>query len=125
MLSDQLAYMSAKEMAMRIKNRDFSAVEVTNAFIRRIEERDPSLNSFVYSGFDEARENARKADLALLAGEETGVFHGVPSALKDLFGAKPGWISTFGGLAPLKKHIADNYCAYGERYEKATRSFCI
>ena len=119
MLSDELAYMSAKEIASKIKNRDLSAVEVTDAFISRIEERDQSLNSFVYKGFDEARVHARQADRAMLEGEKTGVFHGVPSALKDLFGAKPGWISTFGGLEPLKDNIANNYCAFGERYEKA------
>lgn len=118
MLSDELAYMSAKEIASKIKNRDLSALEVTDAFISRIEKRDKSLNSFVYKGFDEARENANKADCALLSGKETGVFHGVPSALKDLFGAKPGWVSTFGGLAPLKDNKANNYCAFGERYEK-------
>jgi amidase len=118
-LSDELAFMSAKELASKIKNRELSAVEVTEAFISRIEERDKSLNSFVYFGFDDAIRNAEEADRALLAGEEVGIFHGVPSALKDLFGAKPGWISTFGGVRALKDNVVNHYCAFGERYEKA------
>jgi len=45
-LADQLAYMSAAEMALLIRQRDFSPVEVVDAFIARIETRNPSLNAF-------------------------------------------------------------------------------
>lgn len=118
MLSDELAFMSAKELASKIKKRELSAVEVTEAFIHRIEERNKSLNSFVFLGFEDARKNAKEADRKLRAGEEVGILHGVPSALKDLFGAKPGWVSTFGGLSALKDNVVNHYCAYGERFEK-------
>ncbi|PLT31655.1 amidase [Peribacillus deserti] len=111
--------MPAKDLAAKIRNRELSALEVTEAFISRIEERDKSLNSFVYFGYEDALNNARQADRALQAGDEAGIFHGVPSALKDLFGAKPGWISTFGGLKVLKDNVVNHYCAFGERYEKA------
>ena len=47
-LADELAYMSAAEMAMRIRRRDFSPVEVVDALIARIERRNPSLNAFVF-----------------------------------------------------------------------------
>jgi amidase len=84
-LSDELAYVPAHELAARIRRRDLSPVEVVEAFIRRIEARNPSLNALVYLGFDSARTKAREAEGALMAGEQLGPLHGVPSALKDLF----------------------------------------
>ncbi|MBD0359058.1 MAG: hypothetical protein ICV34_07410, partial [Rubrobacter sp.] len=44
-LSDDLAYMTATELAWRIRSRQLSPVEVVDAFIGRIEERNPSLNA--------------------------------------------------------------------------------
>ena len=64
-LADELAYMSAAEMAMRIRRRDFSPVEVVDALIARIESRNPSLNAFVFKGFDDARSAAKEAETAL------------------------------------------------------------
>src|SRR5918996_6104385 len=96
--SDELAYASAAELAARIRRRELSPVEVVDAFIARIEARNPSLNAFVYFGFDDARQRAREAERALMSGAELGPLHGVPCALKDLFDFKPGWKSTFGGV---------------------------
>lgn len=118
-LTDELAYMSAVELAYRIRRRELSPVEVVDAFIERIERRNPSINAFVYFGFDEARARAREAERALLAGEALGPLHGVPTAIKDLFDFKPGWPSTFGGIRALKDYVVDAYCAFAERVEKA------
>ena len=54
-LPDELAYLSAQELATRIRRRELSPVEVVDAFIDRIEVRNPSLNALVYLGFDDAR----------------------------------------------------------------------
>ena len=89
-LSDELAYVSAAELAARVRRRDLSPVEVVDAFIQRIEARNPSLNAFVYLDFDGARKKAKDAESAVMAGEQLGPLHGVPSALKDLFDFKPG-----------------------------------
>ena len=117
-LSDELAYTSAAELARRIRHRDLSPVEVVDAFIRRIEDRNPSLNALVYLGFDDARARAREAERALMAGEELGPLHGVPTAIKDLFDFKPGWPATLGGIRALKDHVVDGYCAFAERMER-------
>jgi amidase len=118
-LSDDLAYMTATELAWRIRSRQLSPVEVVDAFIGRIEERNPSLNAFVYRGYEDAREQAREAEHALTSGEELGPLHGVPTAMKDLFDFKPGWVSTFGGIRALKDLVIDSYCAFAERVETA------
>src|SRR5690242_5604670 len=78
-LSDELAYLSATELALRIRRRQLSPVEVVDAFIQRIEQRNKSLNAFVYFGFEDARKRAKAAEQALMAGEALGPLHGVPT----------------------------------------------
>ncbi len=118
-LSDELARLSAANLALRIRRRDLSPVEVVDAFIARIEARNPSLNALVYLGFEDARARARGAEQALMSGSALGPLHGVPTAIKDLFDFKPGWPSTFGGVRALKDFVPDFYCAFAERIEQA------
>ncbi len=115
--SDELAYVSAADLALRIRRRDLSPVEVLEAAIRRIELRNPSLNALVYLAFDDARARAAAAERAVMKGEELGPLHGVPSAIKDAFDFKPGWTSTLGGIRALKHHVVDGYCSFCERIE--------
>jgi amidase len=107
-LSDELAYETATELAIRIRNRQLSIVEVVEAFIERIEQRNQSLNAFVYLGFEDARKRAKEAEQTLLDGAAVGPLHGVPTAMKDLFDFKPGWASTFGGIRALKHFVVDS-----------------
>ena len=118
-LSTQLASMAAVERAARIRRREISPVEVVETFIERIEKRNKSMNAFVYFGYEDARNRAKKAETALMAGDLLGPLHGVPTAMKDLFDFKPGWVSTFGGVRAFKDFVADSYCTYAERIEKA------
>jgi amidase len=115
----ELAYLSVAELAARIRRRELSPVEAVDACIERIEARNPSLNAVVYFGFDDARERARAAEDALLSGAELGPLHGVPTAIKDLFDFKPGWVSTLGGIRALANFVPDFYCSYAQRIERA------
>lgn len=87
--------------------------------ISRIETRNNSINAFVYTDFEEARKNAKIAEAQIMDGEWKGPLHGIPTAIKDLFDFKPGWPTTFGGIKTFKDNIADNYCVFAERIEKA------
>jgi amidase len=118
-LSDEPSYMSATELALRIRRRDLSPVEVVDAFLARIEARNPSITAFVHVGFDDARQGAKEAEQALMSGAALGPLHGVPVAIKDLFDFKPGWVATFGGVRALKNNVVNFYCAFAERIEKA------
>ena len=117
--SDELAYMSATELAGRIRGREVSPVEVMDATIARIEQRNPSLNALIFTDFDGARREAAKAEERLAKGERVGPLHGVPCVMKDLFDYKPGWPTTCGGVRALKDNIAQFYCPFAERIEKA------
>ena len=118
-IAEELAYVTASDMAARIRRRELSPVEVVDACIARIEERNPSINALVYFGFDDARATARAAERAVLSEGAIGPMHGVPTLLKDLFDFKPGWITTFGGIRALKDFVAHSYCGYAERMEQA------
>jgi amidase len=118
LLSDELAYLPAHDLASRIRRRDLSPVEVMEAFIQRIEARNPSLNALVYLNFESARAEAKEAEATLMAGKQLGALHGIPSALKDLFDFKPGWPASLGGIRALKHNVVNAYCAFCERMEK-------
>lgn len=116
---DELAYLSATELAARIRARSLSPVELVDATIARIEQRNPSLNALVFLGFEDARAQAKEAEQAVVSGEDLGPLHGVPTAIKDLFDSKPGWPTTFGGIRAFKDFIADFHCIFAERVERA------
>jgi amidase len=117
--ADQTSYVSAADLAERIRRKEISAVELMTATIQRIEKRNPSLNAFVFTDFDQAMERAQAADQAVTSGATLGPLHGVPTAMKDLFDFKPGWPSTFGGIRALRNQVIDAYCPYAERMERA------
>jgi amidase len=116
---DELARLTAAELAGRIRRRELSPVEVMEAAVGRIESDNERLNAFVHLDLDQARERAREAESAVVSGAELGPLHGVPTAMKDLFDFKPGWPTTFGGVRALKDFVPDFYCAWAERMERA------
>lgn len=118
-LADELSYMGVGDVAARVRRRELSPVEVVDACIERVEQRNPSINALVYFGFDDARRAARDAERALASGAALGPLHGVPTVLKDLFDFKPGWVTTFGGIRALRGFVADFHCGYAERMEQA------
>ena len=119
MAGDDFAYMSAADLARGIRGKTFSPVELMDATLARIEKRNPSLNALIFLDPEGARRDARRAEDAVMKGEELGDLHGVPAAIKDLFDFKPGWPTTFGGVRALKNNIAQWYCPFAERMEKA------
>ena len=115
----ETAWASASDLALRIRRRELSPVELMTSTIERIESRNPSLNAFVYTDFEHAMEAARAAEAAVASGDALGALHGVPAAMKDLFDFKPGWPATFGGVRALRDQVIDAYCTYSERMERA------
>jgi amidase len=117
--SGQFAYESACGLAARIAQRDVSPVDVVEGTIRRINERNPSLNAVVYKGFADAREAALRAEEMIVRGRSLGPLHGVPVIMKDLFDFKPGWPATFGGIPAMADYSVDALCVWAERMEAA------
>lgn len=114
-----VAYRSAVDLAGDIARRELLPVEVMEETLRRVEEREPSLNAIVCKGFDEALDAAHAAEEALGRGEQAGGLTGVPVVMKDLFDFKPGWPATFGGIPAMADFSIDAYCVWAERMERA------
>ncbi len=77
--------MGAVELAAAIREKQFSAVELLDAFLARVERYNPALNAIVVFDTEAARQAARAADAALAAGRPCGPLHGVPMTVKDSF----------------------------------------
>lgn len=77
-----LTDLSAKEIGDGFKRGDFSATEVTRAHLERIEKENPKLNAFL-EVFDDAEEQAQRADEKLKTDEHAHPLTGVPIAFKD------------------------------------------
>ena len=70
------------ELAIRLCNREISAVELTKAYIGAIEKQNPALNAYVHLTFDTALKAAEQADEMLKEGDAP-LLCGIPMALKD------------------------------------------
>ena len=110
---------SAASLVARIRRKEVSPVEVTDAAIARIEKHNPKINALIIFGFDEARKAAKEAEAAIMRGDKVGALHGLPYAMKDCFDFKRGWVTTFGGIRALKNYVVDTCCVFVERMEQA------
>lgn len=101
-MSDELCYLSIAEAARRIRARTLSPVELTDAYLARIEALDGQLNAFITVTVDLAREQARSAEAEIAKGHYRGPLHGIAFGLKDM-------IETRGVLTTAhSKVLADN-----------------
>ncbi len=75
---------SLSELAQDLRNGTLSSVELTQAFIDRINHCDSEYNSFITTTPEIALQQAKAADESLTAGT-AGPFTGLPIAHKDLF----------------------------------------
>ncbi|MCI5888073.1 MAG: Asp-tRNA(Asn)/Glu-tRNA(Gln) amidotransferase subunit GatA, partial [Brachyspira sp.] len=80
---NELLKKSAAEQSKAIRNKEVSAVELTNAAFDRISALDEKLGAFNSLTKDIALDTAKKVDEKVANGEELPLLAGVPLALKD------------------------------------------
>ncbi len=117
-MSKEICFMSATELAIKIKQRTLSPVEVVHAFLERITTSNKKINAYTTILYNQASEAARKAEQAVMSGAELGPLHGVPIAIKDLYGFKQGISNTFGSK-PFKNYVSPQDAICVARLEKA------
>jgi aspartyl-tRNA(Asn)/glutamyl-tRNA(Gln) amidotransferase subunit A len=80
--TNPIHYQDATALAVLIRTKQVSPVEVMKAHLDRIEALNPTINAIV-SLAENALEAARSAEAAVMAGDELGALHGVPFTAKD------------------------------------------
>lgn len=108
---------TAADLAMLIRDRQVSPVEVMRASLERIEEVQPVLNCFCFTYPDEALDRARAAEEAVMRGQALGPLHGVPIAIKD-FTPTRGKTTTRGSVC-FKDWVPDFDPVIVERFRAA------
>jgi aspartyl-tRNA(Asn)/glutamyl-tRNA(Gln) amidotransferase subunit A len=100
-----LATLTVKQASDLIRRRDVSALELTEACLRRIDAHNPSLNAFVTVAREQAIQTARQLDAARRRGGGRGPLHGIPVALKD--NIDTAGIRTTGASTLFKDRVPD------------------
>jgi len=94
-VGSELCFLTATELARRIRARDVSVTDVVQAHLAQIERVNPKVNAIVTLTAERALAEARAKDAALARGEAAGPLFGLPVAHKDLVPTK-GIRTTFG-----------------------------
>jgi amidase len=83
MPDEDLTRKSAIELAALIRSRAIGPRELLDAHLTVIERVNPKLNAVVTLAADHARDAAHQAEAAMMRGDELGLLHGLPIAIKD------------------------------------------
>ena len=118
MSESDICFMTATEMAHRIRARQLSCREVMQAHLTRIDRINPIVNAIVTQiPPEQMLAAADAADTSLAREENTGPLHGLPIAHKDLVPTKD-MRTTFGSRI-YKNFVPDHDGLIVERLKKA------
>ena len=97
----ELTKLSLADARQGLKDKSFSALELTEAYIGAIDAANDKLNAYVATTPDQARDMAKASDARLAKGE-AGPLEGIPLGVKDLFATK-------GVHTQAASHILDGF----------------
>ncbi|HVX61709.1 MAG TPA: amidase family protein, partial [Pirellulales bacterium] len=111
------AWLSLHALGQKLRAKEFSAVELAEFFLDRLERHGKRLNALVTVTRELAVRQAAAADQELAAGNDRGPLHGIPYGAKDLLataGIPASW-----GAAPLKDQTFDEDATVVRRLREA------
>lgn len=97
----ELTNLTIHETLRKLKDREVSPVEVTEAYIKKIEENNSKYNAYVTTSFDKAIDGAKESEKRYINGTNKSL-DGIAIGVKDLFCTKD--IRT-----TACSHIIDNF----------------
>ena len=80
-----LCFLTIQQASELLRRRELSPVELTRAFLERIDSIDGDLHAYITVLADTAMAGAQAAEAAISRGDYIGPLHGIPIALKDLY----------------------------------------
>lgn len=121
MSNSSLTSLSLGEAVRLIKVKKLSPVELTNAYLSRIEALNPNLNCFITVTAELALEQARQAEVDLMraetgSGPSLGLIYGAPLALKDLF--ETAGVRTTAGAIFHNENIPEQFSGLPETAQR-------
>ena len=108
---------SLKTLGQMLAKKQVSSVELTQAFLERIDALNPEINAYIALDKDKTLAQAKAADVRIAAGTAAPLT-GIPIAQKDIFCAT-GWQTTCGSkmlanfVAPYDAHVITQFDAAG------------
>ena len=82
--ANEICRMDAVTLADKIRTKQLSPTEVTDAVLARMEKLNPVLGAFCTPSPDVARAQAKAIEADIMAGKSVGPLAGVPVGIKDL-----------------------------------------
>ncbi len=79
----ELAKLTIQQAHHGLKNKDFSAVELTEAVFNQIRKKDKEINAYLTLAEESALKQASKIDQRIRLGQQINVLAGIPIAIKD------------------------------------------
>ena len=101
--ANQLPLLELAEASQAVQKKEISPVDLTQACLKEIEQRNPELKAFITVTAESALSEARKAEAEIARGEWKGPLHGIPLAVKDL--AETAGVKTTAASAVLKDYV--------------------
>jgi aspartyl-tRNA(Asn)/glutamyl-tRNA(Gln) amidotransferase subunit A len=117
MTGAELVAMTISEVAPKIESGEISPVELTEAALAHLDRMQPVLNSFITILHDQAMNEAREQEAALMRGEYLGPLHGIPIGIKDNI-AVAGIRATVGSKV-LANHVSEEDALVVSRCKQA------
>lgn len=108
---------SLKTLSQMLAKKEVSSVELTQAFLNRINTFNPEINAYIALDQDRTLAQAKAADVRIAAGNAEPLT-GIPIAQKDIFCAN-GWKTTCGSkmlanfVAPYDAQVITKFDAAG------------
>src|SRR4051794_3626716 len=100
-----LPFAAVVELSAGLRNKQFSASELTRFFAKRLETIGPKYNALALPLTKEAEKAAKQADREAKLDRFRSVLHGVPYGAKDLFSVAN--FPTTWGAKPFADQIFD------------------
>ena len=112
-----LLFRPIRELALLLRRRERSPVELAELSLHRLETLGPRLNAVVRVLRDQSLIEARQAEREIASGHSRGPLHGIPCGVKDLFATRG--IPTTWGAEPYKDQVFDYDATVIERLREA------
>src|SRR5215471_11371158 len=115
--ANEICRMDAVTLADKIRTKQLSPTEVTEAVLARMEKLNPVLGAFCTPTPDIARQQAKAVEADIMAGRPVGPLAGVPVGIKDLVETKG--IPTTSGSIIYKDYVPTEDDVVVERLKAA------